>query len=274
MSQPAPSTTPVRDLRRIAVIGGIAALSIAAALGIFALLSGEFGELQFRVLFTALVVAGFCVVGLGNLTAYDRAPKVLPILGIVTGFIVLALALWLIWVDSSASSEWDDVEWKFRTLGVCLVLCILFTHAGLLIGLLRSGVTWIRAALAVTLLCSTALAAIVIGLILSDGEFAGEWTPRTIGILVILAALGSIALPIAHEVSRPKGPRAAGAAVAVSATASGSAPAVPPVPAGHPAAAGHASLELDAALLARLQERAAAEGVTVPELVERMLGAE
>lgn len=242
----APSSSVVRGVRRAAIIAIIVSLAIAALLGIIALLSGEFGELQGRVLLTTLTVAAFGTTALCHLAVVTRAVRIVGFVGIGASVGAALCALVLIWYDWSADSSWDSAEGWWKGLGVLAVVAVSLAQANLLLLLAARPQPLIRVALAVTLGAIALVAIAIIVPILTDGEIPGDqgevyW--RITGVIGILDALGTIALPILGLVLRRADQPVAQAPVAADA------------PAG-------LTIALDAALLARLDERAARDGVS------------
>lgn len=210
VSDPAPSAGPgpaaVRGVRRAAIIAIISSLALAAALGIAALLVGEFGLLQGRVLLTTLTVAAFGTIALCHLAIMGRPVRVLGFVGIVVSAGAAICAFVLIWVVVSAAAQ--DL-----TVKVLILLAILGTslaQANLLLLLVGRPHVAIRAALPVTLVAIAVVAVMVWLSVLTDGAIPGEggdafW--RWLGVAGILDAVGTIALPVLGLAFRAPRPR-------------------------------------------------------------------
>jgi hypothetical protein len=224
--QPAPpAASVVKGVRRAAIIAIIVSLVAAALLGIVALLSGEFGEVQGKVLLTTLTIAACSV-------------RLVGFLGIAASGGAALCALVLIWADWST---WTDTEGWWKALGVLTVAAVSLAQANLLLLLVGRPQRLIRIALGVTLVALAIVAVMIVVPILTDGEVPGDdgdtyW--RVFGVLAILDALGTIALPILGLVLR---------------TASG---------ASAPAAPEGLALQVPPDLAARIDAAAAASGVT------------
>lgn len=175
-------TTP--DLRRLVLGLTIGSFSIAALLGVIALLSGgEFGETQGRVLMTTLTV-GIASIAILCALATDETPYTK--LGAVTGIVVLwptVQSLMLVWGFDPA---WDDTTF-YKIYGLGLVIAGTLAQACLLLG--NGGhITRIRPLMNATLAIAAALAVIgCVEIILEDGSW---W--RVMGVLGILDALGTV----------------------------------------------------------------------------------
>lgn len=250
---PPVSATPssaVRGARRAAIIAIVVSLAVAALLGIIALLSGEFGELQGKVLLTTLTIAAFGTTALCHLAIVTRAVRVVGFVGIGTSIGAGICAFVLIWIDWAA--DFDTEGW-FKALAVLAIIAASLAQTNLLLLLADRPHPLIRVALGVTLVAIAVIAIMVILPILSDGEIPGDhgegyW--RAFGVLAILDALGTIALPILGLVLRRAPSASSGAVRAETAAAA-------PVD-----ASDRLVLELPATMSAQLDAAATAAGRT------------
>lgn len=192
----------VRGVRRGAIIVIVVSLAIAAAVGIVALLSGEFGDLQSKVLLSTLTVAAFGTTALCHLAVVARAVRVVGFVGIGASAAAAVSSFVLIW------GEWPGWEWQepwTKALVVLSILAVSLAQANLLLLLAARPQLVVRLALGVTLAAIAIVAVMVWVPVLSDGEIPGEhgegyW--RGFGVVAILDALGTIALPILALVLR------------------------------------------------------------------------
>lgn len=200
--QPSPAPSVVRGVRRIAIIAIIASLAVAALLGIIALLSGEFGELQARVLGTTLTVAAFGTTALCHLAVIARRVRVVGFVGIAASIIAALCALVLIWGDL----PWEQTDgiWKGLFLGAIAALSL--AQINLLLLLSGRSHAVIRVTLIVTIAAIAVVAVLIALPIVTDGEIPGRGAEesywRFFGVVAILDALGTIALPILGLVLR------------------------------------------------------------------------
>lgn len=205
------ATPGVRGLRRAAIIVVVAALVIAGGIGILALLSGEFGDTQARILLTTLVVATFGLTALCHLAIAGQRFRVVGYVGIVASVAALVPALVLVWYsfgDGQSSSDW------YRALWVLTVLAITLAQANLLLRLASSARAIIRIGLVVTLVAAGVVAIMLWLPILTNGDIPGDnsdyW--RLFGVVAIVDVIGTIALPIIGLVLRAHPHEAAEAA--------------------------------------------------------------
>lgn len=177
--------TSSESVRRLVVTTTIGSFSVAALLGVLALLGGgDFGGGQARVLLTTLAVgvsslAVLCYLSTGQ-TPYQRV-------GVVGGIVVLVpllTSLALIWGDDA----FDGGVGLWRTFGIGLVLAATLAQASLLL-VLTGARESLRALLVATLVLAGLLAVLVSAAILG-AEDDGLWRP--IGIVAILDVLGTV----------------------------------------------------------------------------------
>jgi hypothetical protein len=197
--RPAPPAVPssLRGARRIAIIAIIVSLVLTATIGIIALLSGDFGETQTRILATTSLVAAFSILSLCHLAVVGRAVRVVGFAGITVTAIALVLGLVLVWTEWGTGVDLSEVV---RWLGITTVLAVSLAHANLLLLLSSRRHTVIRWGLWLTLVAIAIVAAMVLLPILTDGEIPGDengdWYWRVFGVVAILDVLGTIAVPV------------------------------------------------------------------------------
>lgn len=182
--------------RRAAVYAIIVSFSLAAVVGIIALLSGEFGETQGRILLTTVLLGATSITALCHLAIADRAMRVVGVVGLAASSVALVTGLVLIWRDWD-SPGFDDLLKAFATAGV---VAVSFAHANLLLLLAGRRRLVIRIGLAVTLVMIAAVAVMLILPILSEGEIPGprngETYWRLFGVVGILDVLGTVVVPV------------------------------------------------------------------------------
>lgn len=255
------TSTPA-DLRRDAAIGAarkgaiygiIISFSLAAVVGIIALLSGDFGETQGRIVLTTLLLGATSITALCHLAIADRAMRIVGFVGLVASTVTLVAGLVLIWRDwdSPGFDEWLKV---FATAGV---IAVSFAHANLLLLLAGRRRAIIRIGLMITLVMIAIVAIMIILPIVSEGDIPGseneEWYWRLFGVVGILDVLGTVVVPVLAIFVKD----APAVAVADAMGADAPAPA--------PASAGHLALTLPPDVAAALEHRAAADGVDAAE---------
>lgn len=195
----------VRGVRRTAIIAIVLSLVVAAVLGIVALLSGDFGELQAKVLLSTLTVAAFGTTALCHLAVVARAVRLVGFAGIAASVVAAVSAFVLIWGNWGDSVSWEWQEAWLKALYIAGILALSLAQANLLLLLAGRPQRLVRVALGLTLAAIAIVALMILLPVLSDGAIPGEndeWYWRTFGVVSILDALGTIALPILALVLR------------------------------------------------------------------------
>ena len=173
--------------RRVAVALTIGSFSIAALMGIVALLGGgEFGEGEAKVLLTTLIVGCASICMLCYLATAGTPWFGVGVVGAVVLTVPVVTSLVLVWHDWEEYFP-EDGWLKWFGVGtvlagtaaqICLLLALAWTRPGLRF------VLWATIALAVT------VAVIITGVILYENDADGVW--RLLGVVAILDVLGTL----------------------------------------------------------------------------------
>jgi len=178
------------DLRKIVSTVVIVSFSIAALLGIIALLSGgDFGETEVRVLLTTVIVGVESVALLCYLAAVGKPFVGVAYLGAPVSLLAAGFALYLTWGGNDGSEEdfFDIVE----AFGVLLTIAASLAQSCLLLALTaRHRMT---AVLVGTLAAITVVAVMVITEI-TGGSSTDDGYWRVLGVAGILDVLGTVVL--------------------------------------------------------------------------------
>ncbi|ANJ27911.1 hypothetical protein [Agromyces aureus] len=221
----APAAKALRGYRRLAIVVLVASLSITAVVGIVTLLSGEFGEVQGRVLSTTLLIAGASILALCHLTVVARPARIVGLIGLGASAVVLVIGLVLIWTPwYDNGGGWPSELWRW--FGITSIVAVSLAHANLLLQLSGRRRRAVRTALWITLAAITIVALMLIIPILSDWRIPGDngdtyW--RWFGVVAIVDALGTIVLPVVALLVREQ-PAAIAEAPASGATDAAGAP--------------------------------------------------
>lgn len=179
----------------------ICSIALSALMGIWAILSGEFGDLQARVLGTTLTIVGTSILGLAC-GAYLESPysrgkttRFVPVAGIILAVLSAAITLWLIW----GASGWLDSA-VYKTLFVALIFSFSFAQLSLLsLARLAKRFRWATTTAYVVILL---LASIVSAIIIIEPHSEDYITARLIGVLAVVDAAITVMIPIFHRLSR------------------------------------------------------------------------
>ena len=235
--------------RKGAIYGIIVSFSLAAVVGIIALLSGDFGDTQGKIILTTLLMGATSITALCHLAIADRAMRMVGFVGLAASSVTLVTGLVLIW------SDWNDSAFEdwLKVFVVAGILAVSFAHANLLLLLAGRRRLVIRIGLMVTLVMITAVAIMIILPILSEGGIPGianeEWYWRLFGVFGILDVLGTVVVPVLAIFVKDAPAVAVADAMGADAAA------------GQLAAADHLTLSLPADLARALEQRAVADGV-------------
>jgi hypothetical protein len=182
--------------RRLALRILITSVLIAAALGIFALLTGEMSELGVKVLLTTITISGTSLLALASFAAWNqRGARVFSRVGLSSAMATAAILIAAIWSDTTLVSG--------EVLLTCIILGIAGAHGSLLsLARLAPNHRWARAVghLVGTLLV-TAILALVWDLV--EGT-DGLW--RLVGALAILDAAATVMIIAFHVMETPSSP--------------------------------------------------------------------
>ena len=180
-----PTTAPIR---RWIVRVTIGSFSLAALLGIIALLGGgEFGETEGQILMTTLLVGVVSIAVLCYLATAGHRSQPVGIAGGVTVVVPLVAGLVLIWLDLGGSRDESFV----KALGVGAVVAGTLAQASLLLVLGEKATTLVRRLLLGTLGLAAILAVMTSALILGL-EPDSEAYLRVLGVIAILDVLGTV----------------------------------------------------------------------------------
>jgi hypothetical protein len=202
-------------LRRAFLWSMIISLSLAAALGIWALLLPGFGRTQQRVLITAVIFGGYSILALACASALEKRPRsaMLTIamwVGIVASAFALALWLGLVWevIQDWVGRQWGQTAFRVeeeiaKTAGTATIIAACAAHAGLLrlLPLRRGTFIAVRAA---TIVC-----AVILGAMITVGiwfEAFDNVLERLIGVAAILTACGTVVTPILARIEHLRPP--------------------------------------------------------------------
>lgn len=182
---PKTSHTPLRTLIvRVTIVS----FSVAALLGVMALLSGgDFGSTEARILLTTLLVGVVSVHVLCYLATADGSYRVVGAVGGAAVLVPLVAGLVMIWAG------WEnDVPLALgRTFGVGTVVAVTLAQACLLLVIATGRGPLVRALLTGTLVVAAVLGGLVSALILGFEPQGGGY-PRLVGVVAIFDVLGTV----------------------------------------------------------------------------------
>ena len=174
-------------------------IALSALMGIWAIISGEFGDLQGKILLTTLTVVGTSILGLacGAFLESPRALKLkaVPLAGIALAVLCALISFWLIW-QSSRTGE----HGLFKLFFVSLIFAFSLAQLSLLsMAQLAARFRWSLVAAYIVIFT---LGSIVSTIIIFELSGDDGLVLRFIGVLSVVAASLTVMIPIFHRLSR------------------------------------------------------------------------
>lgn len=172
------------DFRRLALFVTIGSFSVAAFMGVLALVGGgDFGEGEARVLLTTLLVGVTSIAVLCYLATAGTAYSLVGALGAACAIPTLLIGLVLVWSD-----DWS--EGMGQAFGVGTTVSASLAQVSLLLVLASSAAAYVRRLLAATLV-AVAWVAIHVSVLIIDFT-ASDGSLRLLGVVAILDVLGTV----------------------------------------------------------------------------------
>lgn len=181
-------TTSTAPIRKAIVRVTIGSFSLAALMGIVALLGGgDFGATQGRVLLTTLLVGVVSIAVLCYLVTAGRRSQPVGVAGGVVVLVPFVTALLMIWGDVAHGPS----EGPLRTFGIGSVVAATLAQASLLLAMAERARTAVRRILVATLTLAAALA-VMVSLLITGYNPSGDFFYRLLGVVAILDVLGTV----------------------------------------------------------------------------------
>ncbi len=161
-------------------------------MGILAILIGDFGEFQLKVLLTTLTISAASLCGVCCGAALEiRSSRGLPMMGIFLAGIAAMLVISAIWLEPHAEAFW-------KTTSTISIFAFALSHLSLLsLARLTESYEWaMRAAYIVVLSVACLLAGLIFW------EPSNEVLFRSLGVLGVLDGAITVLIPIFHRLSR------------------------------------------------------------------------
>ncbi|MBV9214556.1 MAG: hypothetical protein JO053_00120 [Acidobacteria bacterium] len=182
------------NLRRLFLYTFVGSVCASALIGIGILIFGSFGELEVKVLLTALTVTVTSILGLACGAYFEaRGARILPLIGITLAAIAAVMWMFVIWADSNQG------DYFVRGLLSITVIATACSHISLLsLARLDPRFFWLRIAAHATV---WPLAALIVFLIWDSNLIGEEITGRVTGVLAILVGVTTLLTPLFHWLS-------------------------------------------------------------------------
>jgi hypothetical protein len=182
-------------LRRVFLWTMIVSLSLAAAMGIVAILFPGFGDTQMKILGTSLIVGGFSLPALACAIVLGKR-RLVTLMWVGIGSTMAATALWLVMVWAEPWSWSDAVQWAdvIAKSGFTFAFAAVLASLIGLLSLLRLDRPPFRSIRTATF--STATVLFLMSVLAIWAEIDDQWMGKTIAVLSILATCGTIVTPV------------------------------------------------------------------------------
>jgi hypothetical protein len=178
--------------RKLALSVFFGSVVINAVLGIAALVSGDFGDFESKILVTSLSVSAASVLSLAMFPARERGLLGrVPDVGIALSIVGFSLLVILAWTD------WDSEE-----LGKTSASILMFAIAAGYASLISLAVVHPKYANVVrsAYVLATILATMIATAIWFEPE--DDVMPRVMGVISILLAAATVSIPVLHRLNR------------------------------------------------------------------------
>jgi hypothetical protein len=179
-------------MRRVALRLFFASVGLNAALAIYALLAGAFGDTEGKILMTSLCVTGAVMLAIACEPAHERGQLgVLPRVGQAAAIAGFALVAASVWIE-------PERDWVGQTVGTLLVIaCAIALLSLLALAALAPRFRW-------TFTATVALGATLTALAISAiwGQWDNEWFWRWFGVVAVALAAFTVVTPVIHRLSR------------------------------------------------------------------------
>lgn len=193
--------TATRGVRTQIVRLTIGSFSVAALLGVVALLGGgAFGRTEGRVLLTTLLVGVASVAVLCYLATGGTAYQLVGVAGGMAVVVPVLTGLVLIWADLGA----DGSDLVGRGFGVGTTVAATLAQASLLLAIGARGRPAVRWLLAGTLVLATVLAVALSVILVTQDDPPGV-VLRGMGVVAILDVLGTVVVSALSRFGAPAG---------------------------------------------------------------------
>ncbi|GHB91495.1 hypothetical protein [Cerasicoccus arenae] len=183
----------IHTARSLLLKSFIGFLSLTALIGIATVLTGEFGELQLKILATTFTISAASICAMACAAFIEkRAMPALGWTGIGLNFLAATMLLFAMWAELG-----DEYYWKITI--TLIVLGLGFAHALLLqLPDLGKKHDWIPA------IAAASVAALAVFIIVAFwGEIDNEGYYRGLAVISIIVVLFTLIIPIMMKLAKP-----------------------------------------------------------------------
>jgi ribosomal protein S27AE len=194
ISQRPSQRSPVgRRIRRVGLTIFFASIAVNAALGIYAVLSPDFGDTQGKILGTSLCATGAILIALACEPAWERGLLgPVPYAGALLGALGFGLAIGAIWAEPADDTYGKITGSTFTVAAACIVASLLA------LARLAPRHGWVFALTLALLAVGTTMLAVSFWL----GDDPSEVYLRGMGVVLIALAAFVVSVPVLHWIDR------------------------------------------------------------------------
>lgn len=180
------------NLRKLFLYVLIASVSTSALIGIAVIIIGNFGDLEAKILSTAMTVTVTSILGLACGAFYETGRgRIVPLTGIVAALVAAVLMMFVIWRG--------DSDTLAKSTMTATLLAFSLSHTSLLsLARLDKRFIWVQWVVRIAI---ASLTSILLYLIWANGNDLPEWLSRTMGVLAIVISALTVTTPIFHRLS-------------------------------------------------------------------------
>lgn len=188
------------NLKKAFLMVMIISLISSALVGIVIFLVWELGDVELKILWTAITLAVYSILGLCCLLPYERnRNRILWIIGMILCLLWAIYSIYFVWgFDFFGTSESSA-----RMFATSLIVPFTMAHISLL-SLIDYSKSLLKTVSILTIWCVSIVAFLLLILVWAELDDALEGFIRLIGVSVILDVLWTIVLPILNKMNTVK----------------------------------------------------------------------
>jgi hypothetical protein len=194
-TNPPTQTSPIKpkekfSIKRVFIVSFISSLILCAAIAIIVFLMGEFGDLQFKILISTLIVTIFSLTGMCSSVLIDKG-KYIPVAysGLTISITTALLSFATVW-------GLPITEDLFKVTLSLVIVSISIAHASLLLLAHSDRNYLVNILVLLTNVFIVIVAAMLVLLIVDPDITEDDIFFRILGVFAVLDALGTIVTPI------------------------------------------------------------------------------
>lgn len=172
-------------------------LGITGALGIWALLAGDFGPVEGKILVSTILFGVFSVLSLAYLAPTGKPYEWLGVPGAIASLVLVLIGLFLIWVwpESGYERNWKMFQELLKYFIISGIVAVSCAQAGMVLLLSESPSRNVRIARLATMSAIGLVAFVLIAILLNEFGATPDMILRLLGVFAIIDVIGTVAAP-------------------------------------------------------------------------------